>query len=180
MQMRTDAQRQHQHAVAHRAGEEDRRQQHGGDDGHRVGLEQVGGHAGAVAHVVAHVVGDHGGVAGVVLGDAGLDLAHQVGADVGALGEDAAAEPGEDRDQRAAEAQRHHRLQHPAQLVVAAAGHAAAQDEVVAGDAEQAEADHQHAGDGAGLEGDVQAGGQPLLGACAVRTLARTETFMPT
>ena len=92
-------------AVAHRAGEEDRRQQHGGDDGHRVGLEQVGGHAGAVADVVAHVVGDHGGVAGVVLGDAGLDLAHQVGAHVGALGEDAAAEPGEDGDQRAAEAQ---------------------------------------------------------------------------
>ncbi len=97
------------------AGEEDRRQQHGGDDGHRVGLEQVGGHAGAVAHVVAHVVGDHGGVAGVVLGDAGLDLADQVGADVGALGEDAAAETGEDRDQRAAEAQRDHRLQHAAQ-----------------------------------------------------------------
>ena len=78
----------------------------------RVGLEQVGGHAGAVADVVAHVVGDDGGVAGVVLGDAGLDLAHQVGAHVGALGEDAAAEPGEDGDQRAAEAQRDHRLQH--------------------------------------------------------------------
>ena len=45
-----------------------------------VGLEQVGGHAGAVADVVAHVVGDGGGVAGVVLGDARLDLADQVGA----------------------------------------------------------------------------------------------------
>ena len=65
----------------------------GGDDGDDVGLEQVGGHAGAVAHVVAHVVGDGGGVAGVVLGDARLDLAHQVGAHVGRLGEDAAARP---------------------------------------------------------------------------------------
>ncbi len=73
-------------------------------DGDRIGLEQVGGHAGAVADVVAHVVGDRRGVARVVLGNAGLDLADQVGADIGALGEDAAAEPGEDRDQRGAEA----------------------------------------------------------------------------
>ena len=49
-----------------------------------VGLEQVGGHAGAVADVVADVVGDHGRVARVVLGDARLDLADEVGADVGA------------------------------------------------------------------------------------------------
>jgi hypothetical protein len=33
-----------------------------------VGLEQVGAHAGHVADVVAHVVGDGGRVAGVVLG----------------------------------------------------------------------------------------------------------------
>ncbi len=80
-------------------------QQHHRDRGHCVGLEQVGGHAGAVADVVAHVVGDHRRVARVVLGDAGLDLADDVGADVGSLREDAAAEPGEDGDQRAAEAQ---------------------------------------------------------------------------
>ncbi len=114
--MRADAKRQHQQRVADLAGEEDRGEQHGGDDRDRVGLEQVGGHTGAVTDVVAHVVGDHGGVAGVVLGDAGLDLAHQVGADVSALGEDAAAETGEDGDQRAAKAQRDHRLQHGAQV----------------------------------------------------------------
>ena len=66
------------------------RRGHQDDD---VGLEQVGAHAGAVADVVAHVVGDGGGVAGVVLGNAGLDLADQVGAHVGGLGEDAAARP---------------------------------------------------------------------------------------
>ena len=76
-----------------------------GDEGDLVGLEQVGGHAGAVADVVAHVVGDGGRVAGVVLGDAGLDLAHEVGADVGRLGEDAAADPEEQGEQRAAEAE---------------------------------------------------------------------------
>ena len=78
-------------------------EQHHGDRGHRVRLEQVGGHAGAVADVVADVVGDHGRVARVVLGDARLDLADEVGADVGGLREDAAAETREDRDQRAAE-----------------------------------------------------------------------------
>ena len=68
-----------------------------------VALEQVGAHAGDVADVVAHVVGDGGRVAGVVLGDAGLDLADEVGADVGGLGVDAAADAGEQRDRRGAE-----------------------------------------------------------------------------
>ena len=73
------------------------------DDGDLVGLEEVGRHAGAVADVVADVVGDGGRVAGVVLGDARLDLAHQVGPDVGRLGEDAAADPHEQGEQRGAE-----------------------------------------------------------------------------
>jgi hypothetical protein len=74
-----------------------------GDDRAGVGLEQVGAHAGDVADVVAHVVGDGRRVAGVVLGDAGLDLADEVGADVGGLGVDAAADTGEQRDRRGAE-----------------------------------------------------------------------------
>ena len=68
-------------------------QHHGGQDGGHVGAEQVGAHAGHVAHVVAHVIGDGGRVAGVVLRDAGLNLAHEVGAHVGGLGVDAAAHP---------------------------------------------------------------------------------------
>ena len=85
------------------AGREGRAEQHHGDGGDGVRLEEVGRHAGAVADVVAHVVGDHGRVARVVLGDPRLDLADEVGADVGGLREDAAAETREDRDQRAAE-----------------------------------------------------------------------------
>ena len=76
-----------------------------GDEGDLVALEQVGGHAGAVADVVADVVGDRRRVARVVLGDAGLDLADEVGADVGGLGEDAAADAQEQGEQRAAEAE---------------------------------------------------------------------------
>ena len=86
------------------AREEDRGEHHRRDDRHGVGLEEVGRHAGAVADIVAHVVGDRRRVARVVLGNAGLDLADEVGADVRALGEDAAAKTREDRDQRGAEA----------------------------------------------------------------------------
>ena len=82
---------------------ERRPEQHHGDRGDGIRLEQVGRHAGAVADVVADVVRDHGRVARIVLGDAGLDLADEVGADVGGLREDAAAEAREDGDQRAAE-----------------------------------------------------------------------------
>ena len=54
------------------------------------------------------------GIARIVLRNAGLDLADEVGADVGALGEDAAAETGEDRDQRGAEPERDQRVDHGA------------------------------------------------------------------
>ena len=72
-----------------------------------VDFEQVGTAARAVAHVVAHQVGDHGGVARVVFGDAGLDLTHQVGAHVGGLGVDTAAQLGEQGHERSAEAEAH-------------------------------------------------------------------------
>ena len=45
--------------------------------------------------------------------------------------------------------------------------------------AQQAQAHHQHAGDGAAAEGHVQRRADALVAACAVRTLARTDTFMP-
>ncbi len=96
------------------AGKEHGGQHHRSDDGHGVGFEQVSRHAGAVTDVVAHVVGDRRRVARVVLGDASLDFADEIAADVRALGEDAAAETGEDRDQRGAEAERDHRVSHRA------------------------------------------------------------------
>ena len=82
------------------ASDQQRAQHHGGDQRDGVGFEQVGGHAGAVADVVTHVVGDHGRVARVVFRNTGLDLAHQISADVSAFGENAATQPREDRDQR--------------------------------------------------------------------------------
>jgi hypothetical protein len=75
------------------------------EDRAAVGLVEVGAHAGDVADVVADVVRDGRGVARVVLGDAGLDLADEVGADVGGLGVDAAADTGEERLRRGAHAE---------------------------------------------------------------------------
>ena len=80
-------------------------QDHGADVLGGRGLEQVGAAAGAVADVVAHEVRDDGGVARVVLGDARLDLADEVGADVGGLGVDTAAELGEEGHEGGAEAE---------------------------------------------------------------------------
>ncbi len=119
-----------------------------GDERDLVALEEVGSHAGAVTDVVAHVVGDRGRVAGVVLGDAGFDLAHEVGADVGRLREDAAAYSEEQREQRATEAEpdedRRRRV---------------LKDHDDDRRAEQAEADREHAGDATGAERDLQRGG---------------------
>ena len=58
-----------------------------GDQRDFVGLENVGRHSGAVADVVADVVGDGRGVARIVFGDPGFDFADQVAADIGRLGD---------------------------------------------------------------------------------------------
>src|SRR5699024_9933935 len=80
----------------------------GGEDGADVALVEVRAHARDVADVVADVVRDGGGVARVVLGYAGLDLADEVRADVGGLGEDAAAHAGEARRAGGAHAEHDH------------------------------------------------------------------------
>ena len=129
-----------------------RPEQHHGDRGHGIGLEQVRSHAGAVADVVADVVRDHGRVARIVLGDAGLDLPDQVGADVCGLRVDAAAETGEDGDERAAEGQSDQVVDRRVRRVVQPTG----EHPVVPGDAEQGQTDDHHARDRARPERDVQ------------------------
>ena len=133
--------------------EHDAADQHRGDHGHGEGLEEVGRHAGAVADVVADVVGDHGRIARIVFRNAGFDLADEVGADVGALGEDAAAESREDRDQRRAEREADHRVQ---QVARRRPGMRHRQHPVEARDADQAKTHDQQAGDRAAAERDVQ------------------------
>ena len=73
-----------------------------GDDRADVRLEDIGAHARYIADIVADIVGNAGGIARIVFGHVFLDLADQVGTDVGGLGEDAAAHARKQRDRRGA------------------------------------------------------------------------------
>ena len=130
------------------------REQHRRNDGHGVGLEKISGHAGTVADVVTHVVGDYGGVARVVFRNAGFDLAHEVRADVRALGENAAAESREDRDQRTTKGEADERMERGFLVAARDAEH----HPVISRDPDQAESDDEHAGDGATAERHLQGG----------------------
>ena len=74
-----------------------------------IGLVEIGSHAGHVAHVVAHVIGDSRRVARVILRDTGLNLADQVGTDIGRFRIDTATDTGEERLRRGTHAEGQHR-----------------------------------------------------------------------
>ncbi|MCY1289337.1 hypothetical protein D9M70_384260 [compost metagenome] len=134
----------HDRREQRRAGEEDRRQHHGRDDRDGVGLEQVGRHAGAIADIVADVIGNRCRIARIVFRNAGLHLADEIAANVGTLGEDAAAETGEDGNQRSAETERDQRVDDFARGgLMPEAGR---EDDVVDGDAEKRQARYEKAG----------------------------------
>ena len=63
-----------------------------------VGFVNVGTHPGDVTHIVADVISDDAGIAWIVFGNAGFNLADQIGTDISGFGEDAAAHPGEQGD----------------------------------------------------------------------------------
>ena len=132
------------------------RQDHRADDRADEGLEEVGAHAGDVADVVTDVVGDDGGVAGVVLGNARLDLADEVGADVGGLGVDAAADTREQRDRGGAHREAGDDVDRAGQLPA----ENVREDEVKRAETDRREADDRHAHDGAAGERHVQRRGQ--------------------
>ncbi len=74
----------------HRIVDSEENERNEGNAGHAVGFEAVGAGANAVAGIVAHAVGDDAGVARVVFLDLEDDL-HEVRADIGDLGENAAS-----------------------------------------------------------------------------------------
>ena len=116
---------------------------HCGDDRADIALEEVCAHARDVADVIADVISDNSGVAGVVLGDACLDLADEVCADVSSLGVDTAADTCKQSDRACAEGEAEQNV-----CVVP--------DKEQNGCAEKAEADNAHAHDRAAGEGDRQ------------------------
>ena len=82
------------------AGECKRRKCDRGNHRTDIALEEVGTHTGDVTNVVTNVVGDGRRVAGIIFRDPRLNLADQVGADVGRLGVDASANTREQGDRR--------------------------------------------------------------------------------
>ena len=128
-------------------------QDHGGYDGDFVALENIGGHAGAIADVIADVIGDGSGIAWVVLGDVGFNFAHQVGADVGRLGINAAAHPHEKGQERTAETE-------PQQCLVCFFPEVEEDERA----AQQAQAIGEHAGDRPGAVADLQGLAKAVLG----------------
>ncbi len=131
---------------------------HGADDGSDEGLEEVGAHAGHVADVVTDVVGDDGGVAWVVLGEAFFDLADEVGADIGRLGVDAAADTREERDRAGAHREAGEHVDGAGDVLALEDAHRVGQVEPA--EAEDGQADHGHAHHGATGEGDLERRGQ--------------------
>ena len=87
------------HGIARRASNQQGAQNHGGNEGDGIGFKKIGCHAGAIAHVIAHVVGNHSRVARIILGNTRFHLAHQVGADVSTFGKDATAQPSKNGNQ---------------------------------------------------------------------------------
>jgi len=165
-----DCQRIDHHFVQHRvAGQEDRNQDHGRNDGHGIGLEQICGHTGAIADIVADIVSDHGRVAGVILGDTRFNLTNKVRTDIGALGEDTTAQTRKDRNQRRTEAKGYKRIDEVTTSGISVLLHPDHEAEVT-GHREKCETSHQHAGYGTGPERDRKA-----FGHAAPRRLGRTH-----
>jgi hypothetical protein len=96
----------------------------------------------------------------VVFRNAGFDLAHHVAADVCTLGEDAAAETREYRNQRSAEGKCHERINHGARCWLHA--HRSCEETEIENHTEEAEARHEKSGDCTRLERKVKPAGQRL------------------
>ena len=62
------------------------------DQADGVSFKDICGHSCAVPDVISYVVGDGGGIAGVIFFEFGFDFAHEVGSDVGSFGVDAASQ----------------------------------------------------------------------------------------
>ena len=130
----------------------------GSKDGTSVGLVEVSAHAGHVTHVVAHVVGDGGGVTGIVFVEVIFGLTHEVSAYVGSLGVDTTTHTGEECLQRSAHAEGQHDGGDLGQTADALSGHQTSlvEDEIPAGDIEQTEAYHGQTQHSAGAECKLQ------------------------
>ena len=114
-----------------------------------------------------HVVGNGGGVAGIVFRDARLDLAHQVGAHVGCLGVDAASHTGEEGLGGGTHAEGQHGGGDDAEFMAGrqrVGGNDSLQQEIPEGNVQQTQPHDHQAHHRATAEGDAQAGVERAAG----------------
>ncbi len=147
-----------QHGIAKRHSSK----QQSGDDGDHIGFKQIRRHARAIADIVADVIGNNRRISWVIFRDPGFDLADQIRADIGALGENAAAQTREDRNQRRAKAKPNQSVQD--QTLAGIVGwivHAHPRDDIgqikiISSDAQKPKAHDQKPGHSARTESDIQ------------------------
>ena len=133
-------------------------QRHGGQDGAAVALVQVCAHTGYIAHVVAHIIGNGGGVTGVVLRDVLLHFTHNVGPYIGRFGIDAAAHAGKERLRGGAHPEGEHGGGDDDQVLRIRRVIENLEHTPPDGNVQQAQAHHGEAHDGAAAEGNFKAG----------------------
>ena len=159
--VRADHRRQHTDAAHHqreyeplavaRHRSQGQAQYQAGHDGDLVRLKDVRRHAGAIADVVTHQVGNHGRIARIVLFQALFHFAHQIRTHVGRLRKNTTAHAHKQRQQRAAKTKAQQRIRR-----------CLAQHNKDDGAAEQAQAICKHAGDGAGAVRNAQRTGKAV------------------
>ena len=120
------------------------------DQAHCISLENVGRHPGAIAHVVAHVVGDRRRISRIVFVERVLDFPYEIGAHVSRLRVNAAAQSRENADQTRAQGETD-----KAAHCSCMADHAP-RDRVEEPDGEQRQPDHKETCDRAAIERDPQ------------------------
>ncbi len=133
--------------------ERDGSKRHCGDDRAYVRFKEVCAHARNVSYIVAYVVGNDGGVARVIFGDASFYFAYQVGTDVSSFSINASAHAREQGNRAGAQGEAVNHAHQNAKV-----GHTTngAKRHVQRADAKEPQPYHRHAHDGTAGESDRQ------------------------
>src|SRR5437588_1945213 len=130
------------------SGERERSHENRADQADRVSFENVRGHAGAIAHVIADVVRDRGRIPRIIFFEIALDFAHEIGAHVGGFRVNTATESREDADETRTEREAHQTFY---RVIL---GEPTGQG-VEAANREQSKTHYEQTGDGSGVDSNA-------------------------
>jgi len=117
------------------------------DEADGIGFKDICSHSRAVPDVISDVVGDRGGIAGVIFFELRFDFAHEVGADVSCFGVDAASKTCKHADKGGAEGEAGETINGGAKAEIFGSDH------IESSDRKEGEGDHEQAGDSSTIEG---------------------------